>query len=82
MKSTFPIKQFCWSVWVSALFPALIGYLQVRDLEASNQRLEIQIQRELDRKCPRELRYLDKHLRTVCLLQQRVSGEAGTGWEL
>lgn len=58
---------------------ALIGSVQVHDLEASNQRLEIQIQRELDRKCPQELRHLDKHLRAVCLLQQRVSGEAGTG---
>lgn len=51
----------------------MIGALQVHNLEASNQRLEIQIRRELDRKCPRDLSHLDKHLRTASVLQQRVS---------
>lgn len=46
--------------------------MQVQDLEEANQRLELEIQKELDRKCPRELRELDRHLRTVSLLQDQV----------
>ncbi|XP_071320423.1 uncharacterized protein [Trachinotus anak] len=46
---------------------------QVQCLEAANQMLERQIQEELDRKCPRDLRELDGHLRTVSLLQDQIS---------
>ncbi|KAJ4931107.1 hypothetical protein JOQ06_025406 [Pogonophryne albipinna] len=42
---------------------------QVQSLEVANQRLECQIQEELDRKCPQELRQLDGHLKVVYLLQ-------------
>lgn len=48
-------------------------WMQVHSLEAANQMLETEIQLELDRKCPRELRHLDTHLRTVSLLQMQVS---------
>lgn len=52
----------------------LIGrWMQVQCLEAANQRLERQIQEELDRKCPRELRELDGYLRMTSLLQDQVS---------
>lgn len=47
-------------------------WMQVQDLEEANQRLEYEIEMELDRKCPRELRELDGHLRTVSLLQDQV----------
>lgn len=47
--------------------------MQVQCLEAANQRLEHQIQKALDRKCPKELRELDGHLRTTSLLQDQVS---------
>ncbi|XP_063328650.1 uncharacterized protein LOC134626614 isoform X1 [Pelmatolapia mariae] len=52
----------------------LASYLQqVEHLEAANQMLEHQIEEELDRKCPRELRWLDGHLRTASLLQGQIS---------
>ncbi|XP_030590846.1 uncharacterized protein LOC115783966 [Archocentrus centrarchus] len=52
----------------------LASYLQqVKHLEAANQRLEHQIQEELDRKCPKELRQLDGHLKTASLLQDQIS---------
>lgn len=47
-------------------------FVQVKHLEAANQRLEHQIEEELDRKCPRELRWLDGHLRSASLLQGQV----------
>uniref|UniRef100_A0A3P8SE19 IF rod domain-containing protein n=1 Tax=Amphiprion percula TaxID=161767 RepID=A0A3P8SE19_AMPPE len=51
----------------------LASYLQqVQLLEAANQRLELQIQEELNRKCPGELRQLDRHLRRVSLLQNEI----------
>ncbi|XP_058510007.1 uncharacterized protein LOC131475728 [Solea solea] len=46
---------------------------QVRCLVAANQMLACQIQEELDRKCVRERRQLDGHLRTVSLLQRQIS---------
>ncbi|XP_051275731.1 uncharacterized protein LOC127374456 isoform X1 [Dicentrarchus labrax] len=52
----------------------LAAYLQqVHCLEAANQKLETQIQMELDRKCPSELRKLDGHLGTVSLLQKQIT---------
>lgn len=52
----------------------LASYLQqVQSLEEANQRLESQIQKELDRKSPRELRELEGHLRTASLLQDQIS---------
>lgn len=51
--------------------------MQVQYLEAANQKLECQIQEELDKKCPVELRELDGHLRTVSLLQDQVSSTPG-----
>nr|XP_043907581.1 uncharacterized protein LOC122785728 isoform X3 [Solea senegalensis] len=46
---------------------------QVRRLVAANQMIACQIQEELDRKCVRERRQLDGHLRTVSLLQRQIS---------
>nr|XP_008303573.1 PREDICTED: keratin, type I cytoskeletal 17-like [Stegastes partitus] len=52
----------------------LASYLQqVQCLEAANQRLECQIQEELNRKCPGELRQLDGYLRRASLLQDKIS---------
>ncbi|KAK5921823.1 hypothetical protein CgunFtcFv8_019148 [Champsocephalus gunnari] len=52
----------------------LASYLQqVQSLEVANQRLECQIQEELDRKCPQELRQLDGHLKAMSLLQGQIS---------
>ncbi|XP_028267945.1 uncharacterized protein LOC114439933 [Parambassis ranga] len=52
----------------------LATYLQqVQCLAAANQRLEHQIQAELDRKCPGELKELDKHLRRMFSLQDQIS---------
>ncbi|XP_047427814.1 keratin, type I cytoskeletal 19-like [Mugil cephalus] len=71
------IRSFCLSGEkrsLQQLNGRLAAYLhQVQILEADNQRLEQQIQVELDRKCPRQLRELDKHLRTVSLLQDQIS---------
>ncbi|XP_035510157.1 keratin, type I cytoskeletal 50 kDa-like [Morone saxatilis] len=68
---------FCLSrekVTLQQLNKRLAAYLQqVQCLEAANQKLETQIQMELDRKCPSELRKLDGHLRTVSLLQEQIS---------
>ncbi|XP_051797450.1 keratin, type I cytoskeletal 17-like [Acanthochromis polyacanthus] len=51
----------------------LASYLQqVQRLEAANQRLELQIQEELNRKCPGELRQLDRHLRRASQLQNQI----------
>ncbi|XP_033958135.1 keratin, type I cytoskeletal 14-like [Pseudochaenichthys georgianus] len=52
----------------------LASYLQqVQSLEVANQRLECQIQEQLDRKCPQELRQLDGHLKAMSLLQGQIS---------
>ncbi|XP_070837627.1 keratin, type I cytoskeletal 47 kDa-like [Chaetodon trifascialis] len=52
----------------------LASYLrQVQYLEAANHKLQCQIQRQLDRKCPSELKELSGHLRTVSLLQDQIS---------
>ncbi|KAL7378754.1 hypothetical protein ABVT39_018049 [Epinephelus coioides] len=52
----------------------LATYLQqVQYLEATNQRLERQIQEELNRKCPRELKQLNGYLRTASLLHDQIS---------
>ncbi|KAI3359180.1 hypothetical protein L3Q82_002601 [Scortum barcoo] len=70
-------RSFCLSsekVTMQELNARLALYLeQVQFLEAANQRLEHQIQMELDKKCPRELGELDGHLRTVSLLQDQIS---------
>uniref|UniRef100_A0A3B4XIR5 Uncharacterized LOC111649195 n=1 Tax=Seriola lalandi dorsalis TaxID=1841481 RepID=A0A3B4XIR5_SERLL len=70
-------RSFCLSrekVTLQQLNGRLASYLQqVQCLEAANQRLERQIQEELDRKCPRDLRELDGHLRTVSLLQDQIN---------
>ncbi|XP_070779131.1 keratin, type I cytoskeletal 19-like [Enoplosus armatus] len=71
-------RSFCLSrekLTLQQLNRRLASYLQqVQCLEAANQRLEHQIQKELDRKCPRELRELDGHLRTASLLQDQIGG--------
>ncbi|XP_031694695.1 uncharacterized protein LOC116377250 isoform X2 [Anarrhichthys ocellatus] len=46
--------------------------MQVQRLETANQRLERQIQEQLDRKCPRALRRRDGYLSTVSLLQDQI----------
>nr|XP_046271038.1 uncharacterized protein LOC124073108 [Scatophagus argus] len=70
-------RSFCLSrekVTLQQLNNRLAMYLQqVQHLEATNQHLECEIQRELNRKCPRELMELDRHLRTVSLLQEQIS---------
>ncbi|XP_031155893.2 uncharacterized protein LOC116049976 [Sander lucioperca] len=70
-------RSFCLSrekLNMQQLNQRLASYLQqVQCLEAANQRLEQEIQEELDRKCPRERRQLDGHLRTVSLLQELLS---------
>ncbi|XP_022607872.1 keratin, type I cytoskeletal 50 kDa-like [Seriola dumerili] len=70
-------RSFCLSrekLTLQQLNGRLASYLQqVQCLEAANQRLERQIQEELDRKCPRDLRELDGHLRTVSLLQDQIN---------
>ncbi|KAK1877202.1 Keratin type I cytoskeletal 14, partial [Dissostichus eleginoides] len=66
-------RSFCLSrerLSMQQLNRRLASYLQqVKSLEVANQRLECQIQEELDRKCPQELRQLDGHLKAVSLLQ-------------
>nr|XP_029138036.1 keratin, type I cytoskeletal 18-like [Labrus bergylta] len=70
-------RSFCLSrekVALQDLNRRLASYLQqVQCLEAVNQKLERQIQEELDKKGPGELRELDTHLRTVYLLQHQIS---------
>ncbi|GLD68364.1 uncharacterized protein AKAME5_001967700 [Lates japonicus] len=70
-------RSFCLSrekQTLQGLNRRLALYLQqVQCLEAANQRLERQIQEELDRKCPRELRELDGYLRMMSLLQDQIS---------
>ncbi|XP_044037424.1 serine-rich adhesin for platelets-like isoform X2 [Siniperca chuatsi] len=70
-------RSFCLSrekLTLQQLNSRLASYLQqVQSLEAANQRLEHQIQKELDRKCPRELRELDGYLKTASLLQDQIS---------
>ncbi|XP_078125396.1 keratin, type I cytoskeletal 18-like [Sander vitreus] len=70
-------RSFCLSrekLNMQQLNRRLASYLQqVQCLEAANQRLEQEIQEELDRKCPRERRQLDGHLRTVSLLRELIS---------
>uniref|UniRef100_A0A671WK44 Uncharacterized LOC115576412 n=1 Tax=Sparus aurata TaxID=8175 RepID=A0A671WK44_SPAAU len=70
-------RSFCLSTekaTMQQLNSRLASYLQqVQYLEAANQKLECQIQEELDKKCPVELRELDGHLRTVSLLQDQIS---------
>ncbi|XP_071388042.1 uncharacterized protein [Centroberyx affinis] len=52
----------------------LAAYIhKVHTLEAANEKLEQQIQEELDRKRPGDLRELDRHLQTVSLLQAQIS---------
>ncbi|XP_056144345.1 keratin, type I cytoskeletal 14-like [Lampris incognitus] len=46
---------------------------QVHSLEEANEKLEKQIQELLDRKCPSDLRELDRHLKTVDMLQAQIS---------
>ncbi|XP_034567322.1 keratin, type I cytoskeletal 17-like [Notolabrus celidotus] len=69
-------RSFCLSkdkVNLQQLNMRLASYLQqVRCLEAANQKLECQIQEELNRKCPGELRELDRHLRPASLLQDQI----------
>ncbi|KAK5913466.1 hypothetical protein CgunFtcFv8_007996 [Champsocephalus gunnari] len=70
-------RSFCLSrerLSMQQLNGRLASYLQqVQSLEVTNQRLECQIQEELDRKCPQELRHLDGHLKAVSLLQGQIS---------
>ncbi|KAI9518014.1 hypothetical protein NQZ68_042006 [Dissostichus eleginoides] len=70
-------RSFCLSrerLSMQLLNRRLASYLQqVQSLEVANQRLECQIQEELDRKCPQELRQLDGHLKAVSLLQGQIS---------
>lgn len=70
-------RSFCLSrekLSMQQLNRRLASYLQqVQSLEVANQRLECHIQEELDRKCPRELRQLDGHLKAVSLLQGQIS---------
>lgn len=74
IKWFFLENSFFKSFWLTFSFSPLIGADQVHNLEASNHRLETLIQRELHRKCPGEVKHLDKYLRTVSVLQQQVCG--------
>ncbi|KAM6914688.1 uncharacterized protein PEZ65_015003 isoform 2-T2 [Lycodopsis pacificus] len=69
-------RSFCLSgqkASLQQLNGRLASYLQqVQRLETANQRLERQIQEQLDRKCPRELRRLDGYRSTVSLLQDQI----------
>ncbi|XP_059204097.1 keratin, type I cytoskeletal 47 kDa-like [Centropristis striata] len=69
-------RNFCLSrekLNLQQLNKRLAAYLkQVKCLEATNHRLERQIQEELDRKCPTELRHLDGYLKTTSLLQKQI----------
>ncbi|KAM4598085.1 uncharacterized protein ACJ7VT_021630 [Polymixia lowei] len=52
----------------------LASYMdKVQSLEAANEKLERQIQEVLDRKCPGDLRELDRHLQTIDMLQAEIS---------
>ncbi|XP_068458000.1 uncharacterized protein [Clinocottus analis] len=66
--------SFCQKEVLQQLNGRLASYLQqVQRLQTANQKLTRQIQEQLDRKCPGELRLLDADLRTVTLLQEQIS---------
>ncbi|KAK2832903.1 hypothetical protein Q5P01_016792 [Channa striata] len=70
-------RTFCLSkekVTLQQLNRRLALYMQqVLCLQEANQRLEHQIKEALDRKCPRELKEMDGHLRTASKLHEQIS---------